>query len=84
MTDGFDVTDISAYKQTIETSWRHRLKDIKAKYLGSSVHIDVVIEVPSDLNIKESHDIANEIERRMKEEHAIDHSHVHMEPLQLK
>lgn len=61
-----------------------RLKGIKAGYLGSCVYIDVVIEVPSDLNIKESHDIANEVERRMKEEHAIDHSHVHMEPLQLK
>lgn len=61
-----------------------RLKDIKAEFLGSCVYIDVVIEVPSDLNIKECHDITNEVERRMKEEHAIAHSHVHMEPLQLK
>ncbi|MGM0861997.1 MAG: cation diffusion facilitator family transporter [Bacillota bacterium] len=85
LTDGFDVKDISDYKRTIEKiSGVSHLKDIKARYLGSSVHVDVVIEVESDLNIKESHDIANEIERRMKEEHAIDHSHVHMEPLQNK
>ncbi|APA01666.1 MULTISPECIES: cation diffusion facilitator family transporter [Bacillus] len=85
LTDGFDVKHISDYKKTIEQiAGVSRLKDIKARYLGSSVHIDVVIEVPSDLNIKESHEIANEVERKMKEEHAIDHSHVHMEPLQLK
>ncbi|MCI3987088.1 manganese transporter MneS, partial [Bacillus vallismortis] len=85
LTDGFDVKDISAYKQTIEKiSGVSRLKDIKARYLGSTVYVDVVIEVSADLNITESHDIANEIERRMKEEHAIDYSHVHMEPLEHK
>ncbi|MEK3809694.1 MULTISPECIES: manganese transporter MneS [Bacillus] len=85
LTDGFDIKDISAYKQTIEKiSGVSRLKDIKARYLGSTVHVDVVVEVSADLNITESHDIANEIERRMKEEHAIDYSHVHMEPLEHK
>lgn len=85
LTDGFDIKDISAYKQTIEKiSGVSRLKDIKARYLGSTVHVDVVVEVSADLNITESHDIANEIERRMKEEHAIDYSHVHMEPLEQK
>jgi len=56
------------------------LKDIKARYLGSTVHVDVVVEVEPHLNIAESHDIADEIERRMKQEHDILHSHVHMEP----
>ncbi len=85
LTDGFDVKDISAYQQTIEKiSGVSRLKDIKARYLGSTVYVDVAVEVSADLNITESHDIVNEIERRMKEEHAIDYSHVHMEPLEHK
>uniref|UniRef100_UPI0024BF08EF cation transporter dimerization domain-containing protein n=1 Tax=Lysinibacillus sp. D4A1_S13 TaxID=2941228 RepID=UPI0024BF08EF len=69
--DGFDVNHISDYKKTIEQiAGVSRLKDIKARYLGSSVHIDFVIEVPSDLNIKESHEIANEVDSMVKEEHA--------------
>ncbi|KAF1677343.1 cation diffusion facilitator family transporter [Bacillus sp. SKDU12] len=85
LTDGFDVKDMSAYKQTIEkVSGVSRLTDIKARYVGSTVYVDVVVEVSADLNMIESHDIANEIERRMKEEHAIDYSHVHMEPLKYK
>ncbi|MFB4389566.1 cation diffusion facilitator family transporter [Bacillus sp. BR_10] len=81
LTDGFHIKDMSKYKETIEaTPGVGDLKDIKARYLGSTVHVDVVVEVEPHLNIAESHDIADEIERRMKQEHDILHSHVHMEP----
>ncbi|MDA7026817.1 cation diffusion facilitator family transporter [Bacillus sp. CLL-7-23] len=81
LTDGFDIKDISKYKKTIqEVPGVGRLKDVKARYLGSAVHIEVVVEVQPDLNIAESHEIADEIERRMQQEHAIIHSHIHIEP----
>ena len=70
LTDGFHIKDMSKYKETIEaTPGVGDLKDIKARYLGSTVHVDVVVEVEPNLNIAESHDIADEIERRMKQEH---------------
>ncbi|WP_368031709.1 cation transporter dimerization domain-containing protein, partial [Bacillus licheniformis] len=53
-------------------------KDVKARYLGSAIHVEIIVEVRSDLNIAEIHDIADEIERRMQEEHSIVHSHVHI------
>ncbi|NPC91732.1 cation transporter [Bacillus sp. WMMC1349] len=81
LTDGFDIKDISKYKKTIqEVPGVGRLKDVKARYLGSAVHIEVVVEVQPDMNIAESHEIADEIERRMQQEHAIIHSHIHIEP----
>uniref|UniRef100_UPI0023EC607A cation transporter dimerization domain-containing protein n=1 Tax=Lysinibacillus fusiformis TaxID=28031 RepID=UPI0023EC607A len=57
-----------------------KIKNVKARYLGSTIHAEIIVEVRSDLNIAESHDIADEIERRMQEEHSIVHSHVHIEP----
>ena len=81
LTDGFDIKDISTYKETIQkVPGVGRIKDVKARYLGSAVHVEVIVEVRPDLNILESHDIADEIERKMQEEHSIIHSHVHIEP----
>ncbi|MFN2747970.1 MULTISPECIES: cation diffusion facilitator family transporter [Bacillus] len=85
LTDGFDIKNISMYKETIQqVPGVGRIKDVKARYLGSAVHVEIIVEVRSDLNISESHDIADEIERRMQEEHSIVHSHVHIEPFEEK
>lgn len=81
LTDGFDIKHISTYKETIrKVPGVGNIKDVKARYLGSAIHVEIIVEVRSDLNIAESHDIADEIERRMQEEHSIVHSHVHIEP----
>lgn len=83
--DGFDVKYIFDYKKMIEQIVGVScLKDIKVRYLGSFVYIDVVIEVLFDLNIKESYEIVNEVECKMKEEYVIDYLYVYMEFFQLK
>lgn len=83
--DGFDVKDMLVYKQMIEKILGVScLKDIKVRYLGSMVYVDVVVEVLVDLNIMESYDIVNEIEWRMKEEYVIDYLYVYMEFLEYK
>ena len=81
LTDGFDDQKLLSFKSTVEsTPGVDRIKDIKARYLGSSVLVDVVIEVHAGLNVTESHEITDLVERRMEMEHKISHVHVHIEP----
>jgi cation diffusion facilitator family transporter len=81
LTDGFDDQKLLNFKATVEkTPGVDRIKDIKARYLGSSVLVDVVIEVHAGLNVTESHKITDEVEKRMEIEHRISHVHVHIEP----
>ncbi|MFC0270649.1 cation diffusion facilitator family transporter [Metabacillus herbersteinensis] len=82
LTDGFDMKILKEFQETIETTpGVETLKDIKARYLGSSVLVDVVIEVDSGLSVTDSHDITDQVEERMKSEHNISHVHVHIEPV---
>jgi divalent metal cation (Fe/Co/Zn/Cd) transporter len=56
------------------------LKDIKARVHGNYVLLDVTILVDENLSVAESHTITEDIERRMKEDHLIEHVHIHIEP----
>ncbi|WP_170008369.1 cation diffusion facilitator family transporter [Bacillus fonticola] len=81
LTDGFSERSLEEIKQTIElVSQVEALKDIKARYLGSEVHVDIVIEVSPHLNVQESHEIADEIEEQLHRKHNIAHSNIHTEP----
>jgi cation diffusion facilitator family transporter len=81
LTDGFDDKRLKEFKYTVkETPGVKRIKDIKARIHGSSVLLDVVVEVSAELSVGQSHDISDEIERRMRDEHHIGNVHVHIEP----
>lgn len=83
LTDGFDQNLLEQLRGTIMgISGVEEISDIKARYLGSSVLVDVVIHVDPDLNVVESHTITERIEDRMKKVHKIDTVHIHIEPLQ--
>ncbi|MFP3416599.1 cation transporter dimerization domain-containing protein, partial [Bacillus sp. SIMBA_074] len=58
------------------------ISDIKARYHGSSVLVDVVIHVDPKLNVVESHTITEKIEARMRKVHKISVVHIHIEPEQ--
>lgn len=81
LTDGFDQSKLADLRTTIaDIPGVEEISDIKARYLGSSVLVDVVIHVDPDLNVVESHTISDAIEDRMKTEHKINAVHVHIEP----
>nr|WP_275422890.1 cation diffusion facilitator family transporter [Paenibacillus mucilaginosus] len=81
LTDGFDDQKLEVFQQTVEsTPGVKRIKDIRARVHGSHVLLDVVVEVSAELSVGESHDISDEIERRMADEHHISNVHVHIEP----
>ncbi|WZY01413.1 cation diffusion facilitator family transporter [Bacillus sp. FSL W7-1360] len=81
LTDGFDDSSLSAYKKTIaDLEHVQSLKTMKARQVGSAIHADVTIEVKSTLTVKDSHEIADEIESLLSQKHGIDHTSVHIEP----
>ncbi len=81
LTDGFSEKKIKAFKRTIEQIEHVKsVQTLRARYSGSSVYADVVIKVDSDLNVKESHTIADNIEQLMTDKFHIVHTHVHIEP----
>ncbi|ALC83797.1 MULTISPECIES: cation diffusion facilitator family transporter [Bacillus] len=85
LTDGFDRNDLEAYQQSIQRiEGVHKLTDIKARYLGSTVHLEASVVVNSALTTEESHKIADEVENKMKHEHGVSHVHVHIEPSDIK
>ncbi|WP_281890246.1 cation diffusion facilitator family transporter [Paenibacillus sp. YYML68] len=83
LTDGFDDQQLKVYEETLTTTPGVKgIKDIRARVHGSSVLLDVVVEVSAELSVGQSHDISDEIERRMLQEHHIRNVHVHIEPFE--
>ncbi|RKN85376.1 cation diffusion facilitator family transporter [Paenibacillus ginsengarvi] len=82
LSDGFHENELFQYKKTIrKTPGVQELKDIKARAHGNYILLDVTILVDEKLSVAESHLITEDIERRMKEQHLIEHVHIHIEPV---
>ncbi|MCL6585564.1 MAG: cation diffusion facilitator family transporter [Anoxybacillus sp.] len=86
LTDGFDgEDDIEKFKETIKNIPGVILvKDIKGRRHGNSILLDVTIQVRAELNVKESHDITELIEKEMKNKHGIHYVHIHIEPVDVE
>ncbi|WP_068775677.1 cation diffusion facilitator family transporter [Paenibacillus sp. FJAT-26967] len=81
LTDGFDDTKLESFKNTVaETPGVESIEDLRARVHGNQVLVDVVIVVDHRLNVAESHDIAEHVEKRMFNKHKVGHVHVHIEP----
>ncbi|MDF2671377.1 MAG: transporter [Paenibacillus sp.] len=83
LTDGFDDTELQMIKHTIEdTEGVEKIIDLKARVHGNTTLVDATIGVDHQLNVSESHDITEEVERRIHEIHNIVHVHIHIEPFE--
>lgn len=83
LTDGFDQSQLDKLRSTITgIAGVKDISDIKARYHGSSVLVDVVVHVDPDLSVVESHTITEKIEDRMRKVHKINAVHIHIEPEQ--
>ncbi|WP_438447905.1 cation diffusion facilitator family transporter [Gorillibacterium sp. sgz5001074] len=81
LTDGFDERKLEALRKTAASTPGVRdIKDIKARIHGSNILVDMVILVDPHLSVAESHDISDEIEKRMLKKHKVYNAHVHVEP----
>lgn len=81
LTDGFDEKELKGIRSTISRiEGVEVIKDLKARVHGNHVLVDVVIEVNPELTVKESHDISDRVEERMRNLKNVMHVHVHVEP----
>jgi cation diffusion facilitator family transporter len=81
LSDGFDEEKISYYQKVMKkVDGVKGIKEIKGRNYGSNEVIDVVILVDRTLGIQEAHDIATDVEEKMKQEHGVYDVHVHVEP----
>jgi cation diffusion facilitator family transporter len=83
LTDGFDETKLNEFKDTVLTiPGVESIIDMRARVHGNSILLDIIIGVDCNLNVTQSHDISDEIEKTLLEKHRLDHVHIHVEPIQ--
>ncbi|WP_457742204.1 cation diffusion facilitator family transporter [Thermococcus sp.] len=55
------------------------IHDLRAHYVGNKLHVELHIEVPPRLSLKEAHDISEEVKRRIEEIPEVDRVFVHVD-----
>ncbi|AHF81266.1 cation diffusion facilitator family transporter [Thermococcus paralvinellae] len=53
--------------------------DLRAHYLGPKLHVELHIEVPPNLTLKEAHDISEEVKKRIEELEEVERAFVHVD-----
>lgn len=81
MTDGFNKQQLDNITQCInKVSEVKKVKDIKARFSGNNILLDVTVIVSRDLNVVEGHNVTEEIEKNLKSDFNITEIVVHVEP----
>lgn len=81
LTDGFDAATLKQYKLTIrQLPGVLAVTDLRGRWQGNNIMLDVTINVDPRLTVTESHRIADTIEDAMKSQHRIYKTLVHVEP----
>lgn len=82
LSDGFPPHLVESYEETIEQFERVKeVREIKGRHLGNHVMLDVTIAVDGDLTVDAAHELCDDIERKLDEQHAVDSVHIHIEPI---
>lgn len=80
LSDGFNEQELEAYKNyVLEIEDVIEVQNIKGRYHGSSVFVDVTIVVKSDLSLEKAHHICDKVEQHMHSK-GISSVYVHPEP----
>jgi cation diffusion facilitator family transporter len=53
--------------------------DLRAHYVGTKLHVELHIEVPSHLTLKEAHDISEEVKRKIEDLDEVEAAFVHVD-----
>ncbi|MFC4559126.1 cation diffusion facilitator family transporter [Virgibacillus kekensis] len=83
LTDGFDEEKIIEIKSSIyEVPEVEKVVDVKGRVHGNQEFIDITILVNPQLNVKESHEITEQVEKLLDDRFNIPYAHIHIEPFQ--
>ncbi|WP_456367547.1 cation diffusion facilitator family transporter [Thermococcus sp.] len=53
--------------------------DLKAHYVGNKLHVELHVEVPPTISLKEAHDVSEEVKRRIEALPEVDRAFVHVD-----
>ncbi|WP_258083429.1 cation diffusion facilitator family transporter [Thermococcus thermotolerans] len=53
--------------------------DLRAHYVGNKLHVELHVEVPPELTLKEAHDISEEVKKRIEEIPEVEVAFVHVD-----
>ncbi|WP_246940740.1 cation diffusion facilitator family transporter [Bacillus pinisoli] len=81
LTDGFEIQELEEIKQTVKDNPNiEKVKSVKARMHGNQIFADITIVTDHNLNVLESHQITEDIERNLFNKHNIQYAHIHIEP----
>ena len=81
LSDGFDEDLIQEYRSAVlHIPGVLGVRIIRARTYGSNVDVDVVITVPADMSVRDSHAIADNIEKTLSDNFDVYETTVHIEP----
>ncbi len=79
--DGFDEEKLASIETKIrQVDGIREVLDLRARYQGSTVHVDVTIGVDEDLTVVESHQLTENVEEQLLGYEGIERVYVHVEP----
>ncbi|MED4126529.1 MULTISPECIES: cation diffusion facilitator family transporter [Shouchella] len=81
LTDGVDDKTLDDIKETaLAVAKVNYVTDVKARYYGSNLIVDLVIQLDHSLSFTEAHDVSTIVEDQITEKHRTIDVHVHVEP----
>ena len=81
LSDGFDQTQLDQYNEAISQIKQVQVvKSIKGRNYGANIYLDITVTMKPELTVKESHDVADQIEELLQKEFHVFETDVHVEP----
>lgn len=81
LSDGFDQTQLDQYNEAISQIKQVQVvKSIKGRSYGANIYLDITVTMKPELTVKESHDVADQIEELLQKEFHVFETDVHVEP----
>ncbi len=81
LSDGFDTEKLAEYAEEIlKVDGIREVADMRARTLGTNVFLDVTVLMNPHFTVRQSHDIADYVEKRLKDCFGIFDVDVHVEP----
>lgn len=81
LSDGFDQEELDQFNEAIRHIQQvQSVKNIKGRTYGSNIYLDVTVTMRPELTVKESHDVADQIESLLRDKYQVFETDVHVEP----
>lgn len=81
LTDGFDEEALEEIRTSVAKDENVlAIKDMKGRFQGNQVLIEITLYVNPELTVAQSHQITDRIEALLQQKHDVPHAHIHIEP----